>query len=151
VKSATGWNVEIISGLEEGRLIQMGLVSVEPAARGRCILIDLGGGSCEVTLSDAGRIREIVSLPLGAVRLTREFLRNDPPTKEQITQMKTFISREVGRAEKRLAGQRARVVIATSGTAAALAAASRQMAKSPKRSVRRSTRRRLTSRSLRRS
>jgi exopolyphosphatase/guanosine-5'-triphosphate,3'-diphosphate pyrophosphatase len=132
VKSATGWNVEIISGLEEGRLIQLGLVSVEPAARGRCILIDLGGGSCEVTLSDAGRIREIVSLPLGAVRLTREFLRSDPPTKEQITQMKTFISREVGRAEKRLAGQRARIVIATSGTAAALAAASRQMAKLPK-------------------
>lgn len=132
VKSATGWNVEVISGLEEGRLIQMGVVSVERAARRRCVLIDLGGGSCEVTLSDSGRIREIVSLPLGAVRLTREFLREDPPAKDQVAQMKTFILREVGRAEKRLAGQRARVVIATSGTAAALAAASRQMSKSTK-------------------
>ena len=38
-------------------------------ARGRCLLIDLGGGSCEVTLSDGGRIKSMVSMPLGAVRM----------------------------------------------------------------------------------
>ena len=72
VKSATGWKVEIISGLEEGRLIQLGVVTHEAGAKGRCMLIDLGGGSCEVTVSDGGRIREMVSLPLGAVRLQQE-------------------------------------------------------------------------------
>ena len=40
VKSATGWNVEVISGLEEGRLIHLGVVTHEPGARGRCMLID---------------------------------------------------------------------------------------------------------------
>src|SRR5580693_8935206 len=74
VKSETGWNVEVISGLEEGRLIHLGVVSNERGARGRCLMIDLGGGSCEITLSDQGRIREMVSLPLGAVRLQQEFL-----------------------------------------------------------------------------
>ena len=56
VKSTTGWNVEIISGLEEGRLIHLGIVTHEPDARGRCLQMDLGGGSCEVTLSESGRI-----------------------------------------------------------------------------------------------
>src|SRR3978361_1159956 len=52
VKSATGWDVEVISGLEGGRLIHLGVVTHEPGAKGRCLLVDLGGGSCEVTLSD---------------------------------------------------------------------------------------------------
>src|SRR3954471_11484630 len=80
VRSATGWQVEVISGLEEGRLIHLGVVSLEPGARAKCLLMALGGGSCEVTLSDQGRMKEMVSLPLGAVRLQQEFLHADPPS-----------------------------------------------------------------------
>src|SRR5438132_5139771 len=65
VRSATGWRVEIISGLEEGRLIHLGLVSNLPLARSTVLMIDLGGGSCELTVSRLGHIRETVSLPLG--------------------------------------------------------------------------------------
>ena len=93
VKSATGWTLEVISGLEEGRLIHLGIVTHEPGAQGRCLLIDLGGGSCEVTVSDHGRIQQMVSLPLGAVRLQSEFLRNDPPTKEDMARLRKFIDR----------------------------------------------------------
>ena len=42
------------------------------------LLLDLGGGSCEMTLSEHKRIKETVSLPLGAVRLTEQFLTADP-------------------------------------------------------------------------
>ena len=100
VHSATGWKVEIISGLEEGRLIHLGVVSNEPAARGRCLLIDLGGGSCEIIHSEHSAIREMVSLPLGAVRLTRDFLRHDPATPEEVTRMQDWIRRELRRAEE---------------------------------------------------
>ncbi len=124
VKSATGWTVEVISGLEEGRLIHLGIVTHEPGAQGKCLLIDLGGGSCEVTISDHGRIQEMVSLPLGAVRLQAEFLRNDPPSKEDIARLRKFIDRELGRAERKLGQPKVGLVIATSGTAAALAEAS---------------------------
>jgi len=123
VHSATGWRVEIISGLEEGRLIHLGVVSNEPAARGRCLLIDLGGGSCEITVSDHSAIREMVSLPLGAVRLTREFLRHDPPRPEEVMRMQDWIRRELRRAEEQIGGERIPTVFATSGTAAALALA----------------------------
>ena len=79
VKAETGWNMEIISGLEEGRLIHLGVMSGEPGAGGRVLLLDLGGGSCEITLSEHKRIKETISLPLGAVRLTEQFLTADPP------------------------------------------------------------------------
>ena len=124
VKSATGWNVEVISGLEEGRLIHLGVITHEPGARGRCMLIDLGGGSCEVTLSDRGRIQSMVSLPLGAVRLQQEFLQTDPPSKGDVARLRKFIDRELRRTERKLGRPRVRLVIATSGTAAALAEAS---------------------------
>ena len=47
-------------------------------------MVDLGGGSCELTISSQGHIRETVSLPLGAVRLTNEFLQHDPPRKAEL-------------------------------------------------------------------
>jgi exopolyphosphatase/guanosine-5'-triphosphate,3'-diphosphate pyrophosphatase len=80
VKAATGWRVEIISGLEEGRLIHLGVISKSRINVPRMLLMDLGGGSCELTLSRNHHIEELVSLPLGAVRLTQEFLKHDPPS-----------------------------------------------------------------------
>ena len=67
----------------------------EPGTHGRCLLIDVGGGSCEISLSERKRIKETVSLPLGAVRLTEEFLPGDPPAEEEIARMKQFIAREL--------------------------------------------------------
>ena len=125
VKSETGWEVEIISGLEEARLIHRGVMG-EPGAQGKCLLVDVGGGSCEITLSERKRIRETISLPLGAVRLTKEFLPRDLPTEEELARMKQFIARELRRAERRFGPLRVSLVIATSGTAAALAQALRK-------------------------
>ena len=79
-KAETGWTIEIISGLEEGRLIHRGVMTNEPGAAGKVMLVDVGGGSCEITLSEHKRIKETISLPLGAVRLTQEFIPADPPS-----------------------------------------------------------------------
>ena len=129
VRDETGWDVEIISGLEEARLIHRGVVEYEPGAGGRCLLVDLGGGSCEVTLSEHKRIRETISLPLGAVRLTQDFLRGDTPGKQDIARLRQFIARELRRAKRRMDATGVRLTIATSGTAAALADASRALGK----------------------
>lgn len=129
VRSATGWNVEVISGLEEGRLIHLGVVTHEVGARGRCLMIDLGGGSCEVTLSDQGRIKAMISMPLGAVRLTEFLVAADPPAKEDVARLKQFIDLELKKADRKIGRPRVGLVIATSGTAAALAEASGHVAK----------------------
>ena len=137
VKAETGWNMEIISGLEEGRLIHRGLVSTEPGVGGRVLLVDLGGGSCEITLSEHKRIKETISVPLGAVRLTEEFLQADPPPPDGLKQMRQLIARELRRAHRRIQPANVSQVVATSGTAAALveacAAAGKSSGKTAKR------------------
>jgi exopolyphosphatase/guanosine-5'-triphosphate,3'-diphosphate pyrophosphatase len=121
VHAVTGWRVEVISGLEEGRLIHFGVISGARIGVSRLLLIDLGGGSCELTLSVDGQIRNMFSLPLGAVRLTQEFLHHDPPRKSEMKQLREFIVEELARIERRIAAARIQLVIGTSGTAAALA------------------------------
>src|SRR5215470_10493512 len=98
VRSATGWTVDIISGLEEGRLIHLGLVANLRLSNSTVLMIDLGGGSCELTVSRRGHIYDIVSFSLGAVWLTNEFLVYDPSCKGELQRMRGFIAREVGRA-----------------------------------------------------
>jgi exopolyphosphatase/guanosine-5'-triphosphate,3'-diphosphate pyrophosphatase len=131
VKAETGWTLEIISGLEEGRLIHLGVTSIEPDTAGRILLMDLGGGSCEVTFSEHKRIRETVSLPLGAVRLTEQFLSTDPAPVGDLQQMRALITRELRRAQKLIQPDRIGQVIATSGTAAALSEAAAAMLVKP--------------------
>jgi len=123
VKAETGWNMEIISGLEEGRLIHLGVTGAEPGAGGRVLLLDLGGGSCEITLSEHKHIKETVSLPLGAVRLTEQFLSDDPAPRDGLARMRQLIARDLRRAHRKIQPGRSPLVIATSGTAAALSAA----------------------------
>src|ERR1700686_2835656 len=127
VKSATGWNTEIISGLEEGRLIHLAVVANLRGRPARLLLMDLGGGSCELTLSEKGHIKEIVTLPLGAVRLTQEFIHHDPPNKPELKRLHEFIVQEVAHVSRQIARADVRVVIATSGTAAALAGAAQSL------------------------
>ena len=129
VKTETGWDMEIISGLEEARLIHLGVMGsgegqaeleFEPDAASRVLLIDLGGGSCEITLSERKRIQETVSVPLGAVRLSEEFLPSDPAPAEGLARMKQLIARELSKAQDRIQPGKVSQVIGTSGTAAAL-------------------------------
>jgi len=139
VKAETGWTMEIISGLEEGRLIHRGLMASEPGVGGKVLLVDLGGGSCEITLSEQKRIKETISVPLGAVRLTEEFLHEDPAPAEGLARMRQLIGRELRRAHRKIQPEGVGLVVATSGTAAALSeaclgkSASQQVSKSASR------------------
>ena len=128
VKAETGWTMETISGLEEGRLIHLGVMAsdngaAKPGLSGRVLLLDLGGGSCEITFSEHKRIRETISVPLGAVRLTQGFLSDDPAPAEGLGRMRRWIQRELRRVHRKIQPARIAAVIATSGTAAALAEA----------------------------
>jgi exopolyphosphatase/guanosine-5'-triphosphate,3'-diphosphate pyrophosphatase len=104
VRSATGWRVEIVSGVEEARLIHLGLLVSSPRVdRAPTLMMDLGGGSCELTVTKGGHIRDAISLPLGAVRLSNEFLRHDPVRKGELKRLRGFVAREVNRIADRIA------------------------------------------------
>ncbi len=133
VRATTGWTIEIISGLEEARLIHLGILSSGRMDAHSVLLVDLGGGSCELTLSRDGHLRDTASLPLGAVRLTGEFLKHDPPRKGELKRLHEFVDREILRVQARIKAARVGAVIATSGTAAALVAIASHLARPRKR------------------
>jgi exopolyphosphatase/guanosine-5'-triphosphate,3'-diphosphate pyrophosphatase len=68
----------------------------------------------------SGHIAEMISLPIGAVRLTQTFLHHDPPWRSELEQMRGVIQREVSRIRKRIIDAKPQVIVATSGTPAAL-------------------------------
>lgn len=61
--------VEIIDGIEEARLIHSAVKREVDLTKNRMLLIDVGGGSVEVTFSDAGKLSATQSFPMGTVRL----------------------------------------------------------------------------------
>src|ERR1043166_9244550 len=74
VKSATGLSLKILSGLDEARLSYLSALAHFELGESRTAVVDLGGGSLELALSLDGVVDRLLSLPLGAVRLTEAFL-----------------------------------------------------------------------------
>ena len=120
---ALGAPVEIISGQEEARLIHLGVQSRWPQRRGRQLMIDLGGGSAEVILSEDGKLVQAFSKPLGAVRLTEVFLKSDPPAPAELHRLEEYIAEKLGHAARAIGRRPSGRVIATSATAAAVVCA----------------------------
>jgi len=73
IERETGIVVEIISGEEESRLIHLAVNKVVDLGGKRAILVDIGGGSVEVTLSDGDNIVFSESYRMGTVRLLQKF------------------------------------------------------------------------------
>jgi Exopolyphosphatase len=120
---AAGTPIEIISGAEEARLIHLGVQSRWPQPKQRVIMVDVGGGSAEVILADKGALVEGISRPLGAVRLTEVFLKNDPPSATDLHRLEKFIDEKIEPAIRRIGSEPVDRVIATSATAAAVVCA----------------------------
>ena len=120
---AAGVPIEIISGREEARLIHLGVESAWPQQGKRTLVIDIGGGSAEIIASDDGRLRESFSKPLGAVRLKELFLADDPPAARQLHLLHEYIQEKLESPVRHLGGTHWHRAVATSATAAAVAAA----------------------------
>jgi len=118
---AVGAPVEIISGREEARLIHLGVESNWPQNGKRVLFIDIGGGSAEIVAAEKGQMLDSFSKPLGAVRLRESFLKQDPPSAQQLRQMHEYIEQKLDGAVRRLGHQKWDRVIGTSATAAAVA------------------------------
>lgn len=118
--TAAGIPVEIISGIEESRLIHAGVQAVWPLPEERLLIIDIGGGSAEAIVSENGRMTAAFSKPLGAVRLRQMFLGIDPPGASDIDRLHGFIDEKLAPILRRIGKGGFDRVIATSSTAAAV-------------------------------
>jgi exopolyphosphatase/guanosine-5'-triphosphate,3'-diphosphate pyrophosphatase len=116
VEQNTGLRVEILSGVEEARLIGLA-ASHGCAIRGATnINIDIGGGSTEISLFRDGTPISLLSLRLGAVRLTERFLNADPPKPKELSNLKAEIHAAFERPRRELRNSRWHQASGTSGT-----------------------------------
>ena len=120
---AIGSPIEIVSGPEEARLIHLGVQSTWPHSSRRLLIIDIGGGSAEIIASENGLVREVISKPLGAVRLKEMFLGEDPPAPKHLHQMREFIDDKLAGAVRRQGEGPWHRVIGTSASASAVVCA----------------------------
>ena len=120
---ALGADIEIISGQEEARLIHLGVQSRWPHPKERFLIIDIGGGSAEIILSEDDRVCAAFSKPLGAIRLQELFLRNDPPGPAELLRMEEYIEERIAPAVREIGRKRIDRVVGTSSTAAAVVSA----------------------------
>ncbi len=72
-REALGHPIEIVSGIEEARLIYSGVSHTMPAGAGRRLVCDVGGGSTEIIIGEGLQPLEMESLQMGCVRLSEEF------------------------------------------------------------------------------
>jgi exopolyphosphatase/guanosine-5'-triphosphate,3'-diphosphate pyrophosphatase len=80
IRTKTGIDVRVISGTEEARLIALGILSNEKVlGKGRFALLDIGGGSSEISICRGREVFHSESFPLGTARLQQVFLKSSPP------------------------------------------------------------------------
>ena len=87
---------EVIDGVEEARLSYLAIISGLPVSQG-VVAFDTGGGSTEFIVGRGSAIERRVSLNLGAVALTQEFLRLDPVTPDELSALLAHLSRSLSR------------------------------------------------------
>jgi exopolyphosphatase/guanosine-5'-triphosphate,3'-diphosphate pyrophosphatase len=76
-------SIEVISGEEEAQLSFLAVAEDLHEREKSILVIDVGGGSTEFILGKGDQIKQWISLPLGSVRFTEEFLRSDPVREEE--------------------------------------------------------------------
>ncbi|MEB3306683.1 MAG: Ppx/GppA phosphatase family protein [Cyanobacteriota bacterium] len=121
-------SVDLISGQEEARLIYLGVLSAMSFGDQPHLIIDIGGGSTELILADSQDARSLTSTRIGAVRLQREFCQQDRLPAQRRSFLRAYIQGALDPAVAQLKGMlrpgEKPIMVATSGTALALAALS---------------------------
>ena len=84
-------DLQVLSGDDEAQMTFLAVRRWLGWSSGRLLVLDIGGGSLEIAVGDDERAEATVSLPLGASRLTREYLDSDPHTSKEIKALETFV------------------------------------------------------------
>ncbi|MBI5893701.1 MAG: Ppx/GppA family phosphatase [Deltaproteobacteria bacterium] len=88
----TGIKINIISGDEEAGLSLLGVLSVIKNKNEKCLVIDIGGGSTEFIAVENDKMFGAWSMEMGVVHLTEEYLKSDPPAKNELNAMEREIN-----------------------------------------------------------
>jgi exopolyphosphatase/guanosine-5'-triphosphate,3'-diphosphate pyrophosphatase len=122
VRRDVGIRVRIISGAEEARLIHLAAAYAAGVGGRTSVVIDIGGGSVEITQGTAARMQLGRSFKIGVIRLTERFVTTDPLSKDDERKVERFVRRQTAAHLQAIRKRGFHRVIGTSGTILALGA-----------------------------
>jgi exopolyphosphatase / guanosine-5'-triphosphate,3'-diphosphate pyrophosphatase len=116
VKDEVGLRVKVIPGREEARLIYLGVRHAIDLSGAPTLILDAGGGSVELILTEDDKALAMHSLKIGVARLSEQFLSADPPSGRDLAALEAFLSEQLDPVIDRFGRRSVRRVVATSGT-----------------------------------
>jgi exopolyphosphatase/guanosine-5'-triphosphate,3'-diphosphate pyrophosphatase len=102
VRAETGVDVQVLGGVDEARLTFLAVRRWFGWSAGRIIDLDIGGGSLELSSGVDEEPDVALTLPLGAGRLTREWLPDDPPGRRRVAMLRDWLDSELAEAAQTL-------------------------------------------------
>ena len=117
----SGVSINVISGVEEARLIQLGILQSLPVYDKRLFMVDVGGGSTEVLFGQQGDVRYARSLKLGSLRMSHRFFPGGVVEDDAVEECRQFIRSRLAAAVHEAQGLVHDVAVASSGTAESIA------------------------------
>lgn len=121
VAAQTGLTVRVISGIEEARLIFLGVKNSVALPDGPTVVADVGGGSVELIVGNRDGMIHGKSLKLGAIRLADQFLSKTPPSEAMLRGLEETVTAQLEEALKSFKTKSFDSLVATSGMAGNLA------------------------------
>ncbi len=94
VAQQTGFALEVLTGDDEAKWTYRGAISGIPGVRNATV-VDIGGGSTEITTGSGESIRSSCSIDIGSVRLTERHLKSDPPGEDELLRMEQVIDQSL--------------------------------------------------------
>jgi exopolyphosphatase/guanosine-5'-triphosphate,3'-diphosphate pyrophosphatase len=116
IEAETGIRPRVITGAEEARLIHLAAVYGVDVGGARAVVIDIGGGSTEITLGTATSVQAAKSFKIGVIRLTERFVKSDPLSGRDEQKLTKHILSEIDRHCEQITSTGFDRVIGTSGT-----------------------------------
>jgi exopolyphosphatase/guanosine-5'-triphosphate,3'-diphosphate pyrophosphatase len=116
VDRETSIRIKVISGTEEARLIHLAAGYGVDIGGTTAVVVDIGGGSIEVTLGTATQLTQARSFKTGVIRLTERFVHSDPLAGRDERRIIKHLNREMGSYLDQIAARGFDRVIGTSGT-----------------------------------
>jgi exopolyphosphatase / guanosine-5'-triphosphate,3'-diphosphate pyrophosphatase len=132
VERSTGVLLRILSGTEEARYAYLGVAGAWELRND--IVLDLGGGSLQLAEVRAGVLRNSVSLPLGALRLSQRYFEHDPPKRRESDELRGYIRETLTSVLEAFGGNTYRL-LGIGGTVRSLARAAIELREWPVRRV----------------
>jgi exopolyphosphatase/guanosine-5'-triphosphate,3'-diphosphate pyrophosphatase len=120
-RRASGVAPRVIPSEEEGRLIHLAVQAALQLPDRPALIVDIGGGSVQLVHVNGPQLLKVVGVPLGALRLEETVIEHDPPTDDELEQLRRLTRKQLRRALAELGDPAIDAVFGSSGSIHALA------------------------------